>query len=30
MYVCMFNSHTNYLVQIKHLYELVLWTLDNG
>jgi hypothetical protein len=26
-----FPTHTNYLAQIKkHLYELVLWILDNG
>jgi hypothetical protein len=24
------HFHTNYLAQIKYLYELVLWILDNG
>jgi hypothetical protein len=25
-----FHTHINYLAQIKYLYELVLWILDNG
>jgi hypothetical protein len=25
-----FYTLTNYLAQIKYLYELVLWMLDNG